>query len=310
MSRDRYNLFHTMNPRPFLPLILSAFCAISASARDEVRYNTAAEQCLQAELNEPLTDDAIIRSLRDSWLEDIRRSREPGQNHDIEALSSTEMEAVLLTVEYYTEAARAAYEAQMAFARHSLSIVQQEAPELYATTLNRYRCALQHLYRRDLQILRAASPLVANHPSGCVVETDDFIEAINHRANISVWGGAASRGFEGTASDIAWQQLEIKRKYITALISRESDIIYLAPELLSNHSPSQKRPENYDATALDMFMAAEEAWEAYSWRAANLLCPGGMGEGQGSGICKMYLRMELMKNHEKYYALLLMGFAQ
>ena len=104
--------------------------------------------------------------------------------------------------------------------------------------------------------------------------------------------------------------MEIKCKYITALISRESDIIYLAPELLSNHSPSQKRPENYDATALDMFMTAEESWEAYSWRAANLLCPGGMGEGQGSGICKMYLRMELMKNHEKYYALLLMGFAQ
>lgn len=300
-----------MNLKPFLPLLLSAFCAISAAAQDETRYNTAAELCLQAELNAPLEDDAFLQSLRDSWLEDIRISREPaGQNHDIEELSASEMEAVLLTVLHYVEAARDSYEAQLDFARHSLSIVRQEAPELYDTTLNRYRCALQHLYTRDLQILRGASPLVADPPSGHVVETDDFIGAISHRAGISVGGGAAYRMFSCNAGDIAQQQLELKRKYITDLISRNSDDFYLVPELLSNHYPKHKRPENHDATALDKFMAAEEAWENYSRKAAHLLHPGGLGEGQSSGICEMFLRLDLMKNHEKYYALLLMGFAK
>lgn len=299
-----------MNLRPFLPLILSAFCAINATAQDEVRYNTAAERYLQVELNAPMADDAFFQSLRDSWREDIRISREPGQNHDIEDLSASQMEAVLLTVEQYLEAARAAYDAQLDYARHSLSIVEKESPELYATTLTRYRRALQHLYMQDLQIIRKASPLVADPPSCNVVETDAFISAINHRANISVWGGAAYREFSSNAGDFAQQQLESKRKYITAIISRNSDDIYLVPELLSNHFPNRTQPENHDATTLEKFMAAEEAWENYSRKAAHLLHPGGLGEGQGSGICEMYLRIDIMKNHEKYYTLLLMGFAK
>lgn len=299
-----------MNLGPFLPLILSAFCAINATAQDEVRYNTAAERYLQVELNAPMADDAFFQSLRDSWREDIRISREPGQNHDIEDLSASQMEAVLLTVERYLEAARAAYDAQLDYARHSLSIVENESPELYATTLTRYRRALQHLYMQDLQIIRKASPLVADPPSCNVVETDAFISAINHRAEISVWGGAAYRQFSSNAGDFAQQQLESKRKYITAIISRKSDDIYLVPELLSNHFPNRTQPENHDATALEKFMAAEEAWKSYSLRAAHLLHPGGLGEGQGSGICEMYLRIDIMKNHEKYYTLLLMGFAK
>jgi hypothetical protein len=51
-----------MNLRPFLPLILSAFCAINATAQDEVRYNTAAERYLQVELNAPMADDAFFGS--------------------------------------------------------------------------------------------------------------------------------------------------------------------------------------------------------------------------------------------------------
>ncbi len=297
--------------RCFLPLIMSAFCAIGAPGQQDARFDIAAEQYLQAELDTPLDDELFFNKLMLSWQDDIRISRDPaGQNHDIEELSDAELEAVYRTVEYYIEAARAAYAAQMDFARHSLSSVQQESPELYSTTLTRYRSALQQLYMLDLQILRAASPLVANPPAVDIVETDDFIGAINHRASISAWGGAASSAFCGAAGSFAQQQLEFKRKYMADIICHQSEEIYLAPELLSNHRVDKELTAAYYSTAKDKFATAEEAWESYSLQAANLLCPGGLGEGQGSGICKMFLRIELMKNHEKYYALLLMGFSR
>ena len=299
-----------MNHRSFLPLIMSMLCAINAQAQNEAPFDTAAEQCLHEKLNETLSDDAFFQKLRNSWLEDIRISREPGQNPSIEHLSDSEMEAVQRTVENYLTAARASYEAQMEFAEHSLTIVQQKAPELYATTLNRYRSALQHLYAQELQLLRTASPLAAVAPAAANVGTDDFIDAICHRANISARGGAAYREFCSSADTIAQQQLELKRKYIIELISHAREDIYLVPELLSNYSPDCERPTTYDSTAADKFTAAEAAWETYSRSAADLLHPGGLGEGQSSEIFKMHLRLKLMKSHEKYYTLLLMGFTR
>lgn len=299
-----------MNQRSFLPLIMSIFCAINAPAQNEGTFDTAAEQYLHVKLNETLSDDAFFQKLSDSWQEDIRISRAPGQNPSIENLSDSEMEAVHRTVENYLTAARASYEAQMEFAEHSLTIVQQKAPELYATTLNRYRSALQHLYVQELQILRTASPLAAVAPAAAYVGTDDFIDAICHRANISAGGGADYREFCSSADTIAQQQLELKRKYIIELISHAREDIYLVPELLSNYSPDCERPATNDSTAADKFTAAEAAWETYSRSAADLLHPGGWGEGQSSEIFKMHLRLKLMKSHEKYYTLLLMGFTR
>ena len=290
--------------RIILTMIMLALGAPLLAA--EVRFGTALEHFLQTELSAPCEDEVYFQNLRCLWYEDMRIARAV-HNSALNDLSDAEMQELYACMERYLAAARTAYMAQLEYGLYSLSVVQAEKPTLYAATLARYRAALQWLYNRDRELLRADSMVVSGVSGAASSPEDAFTGAIRERASRSAWSGAAYRCFSASAYEVAEAQLKLKQRYLSRIISHEDDDLFILPELLSNYAYQAPQPEEYYSICRQKFDAAEKSWCTYAEQAAQLICPVRRWEGTDTGLFIQAQQMKLMKQHEIWYMMLLYG---
>lgn len=306
--------------KKILPIIMSAVASLyPASAQTltlEQAYApykvNATEAIIGKEIKAVagIAPEQLFENIRQTWLEDIRESRQDG---DLETLSDEEIQPALAALEEYIAAAHVAYQAQMEFALYSLEPVKNTHPQRYQTALQQYKHALLALYRQDARILRSNSVLTPyyRHPEIVPPKEDAFCDALITRAEQSDLGGAGYRAFRAQGSELLKQQLKLKQDTIISHLCPGGDFS-LGREFISNTDINTAGfdAEEYRRVRTEKFKAAEAAWEQYSWAAARLHCPLPQFSGTGTGSMISAQQEYLALNHEKLLILLMRGIRE
>lgn len=304
------------NLLPILTTIVAVLCPASAQALTleqayaPYRINTT-EAIIGKEIKDVagIAPEQLFENIRQTWLEDIRESRQDG---DLETLSDEKIQPALAALEEYIAAAHVAYQAQMEFALYSLAPIKETHPQRYQIALQQYSQALLILYKRDARIMRASSLLTPYYRAPEITPMEDaFCSAIYERGSESALGGAGYRGFVAQSNIIVEQQLKLKQDLIIAQLDTGGDFS-LGREFISNSeiTADDFDYDEYRRVRAEKFKAAEVAWETYSWAAARLHCPIPIYSGTDTGSMISAQHQQLVRNHELFLILLMRGIRE
>lgn len=281
---------------------LSALAVLPITAQENAINNIIGADITASS---PINPTAFFNNIRETWLEDIQVNREEAE---LFGLTDEELRPAMETLEEYMTAARAAYDAQMEFALYSLAPLKDTQPQKYGTALQQYRNALMALYMQDTRIMRCNSCLTPSERAPKVTPPQDaFSNAITARAEHSNLGGAGSRGFVAQCEEVAAQQLKIKQELILRLLDSGHPFSFANKEFFTCTEVEVIDSEEYQRKRAAKFLAAEQAWETYSWAAARMHCPLPQFSGTGTGSMITAKWQELLRNHEKFLILLMHG---
>lgn len=281
---------------------LSALTLLPATAQEDAPSRIIGEDITSARNTGP---EQFFTNIRETWLEDIMVNREEAE---LFGFSDEELRPALEALEEYLSAARAAYDAQMELALYSLAPIKDTHPQKYTATLQQYRNALMALYLQDARIMRNNSCLTPSDRAPKVTPPQDaFCDAILARAERSDLGGAGYRGFAAQSVEVVKQQHKIKQDIILRLLDAQYEFSFGNKEFFTCTELEGIDQEEYQRERAAKFQAAEQAWETYSWAAARLHCPLPQFSGTGTGSIISAKWLELARNHEKWFTLLMNG---
>ena len=246
------------------------------------------------------SDSDTVAAMYSIWLQDIQYSRENGSlcvcsRHDIAAAQQAICEAA--------EAATQAFAAQMDYAAYSLEPLRTTQPERYRAAMQQYRSALLSLMQKDLQHMRRNS--VLTEPERCpeqpTEEEDAFTAAISNR--ISTWD--TYRGdLQELHAHLLAQHLS-RVQFMASLMAGDRPCM----EFITN-TRLDSAPEDYNSTCQAKFLAAHEAWLAYTDKAAQLHCPVRSLQGNGTPAAISTARLSLLCHYEGFLTLIAQGLGR
>lgn len=249
----------------------------------------------QAVVTLPMPDEQLYSLIRNILQADVAAlSQAPVE--DVEAAQEEAQEAA----DAYLEAMQQAYEAQIAFAEHSLSLIAAPNPHQHAETLGIYRRKLQVSYLNEFALMRGnAEQWIAPERRPRVTNQDDaFAKAVRERANTTAPNMIALRRFHNHPQELLLQQVELKRQYLLKHLMADFDFLPPDHEFLSGTHLPDFASHDYLNERVDAFNKAEQCWDRYANHAAALICPVRALQGaQGNGPLA---KEQLLRSHDAW----------
>lgn len=210
---------------------------------------------------------------------------------------------------------RRAYDAQMAFALRSLSIIQEKDPEAYEETLAVYRRALREQYARDMESLRNHS--MWHDGAGASGETPAAWDVVADAPLRNNHGFGIRRQMSARIG-LRRELLKMKQSFISEQIQERTKATgyeYLTDRNYGDEDLDTAftlEPTPYSIEMGKLFDDAEALWWKYATDSAeSFYCPGRRFAGTDTHQEAYFdLCFRLWEHHELFLAELLAAFPE